>query len=309
VAKVNANGIRLNVQRLAPAAGAQPGAPIVVTLHGMLIDNLSSFYFSLGTYLANEGCDVVCYDLRGHGYSERTPDGYDMETAQADLSALLDALAIDRPVHLIGNSYGATLALAYGLAHPERVASLTLVEPPFLIEGLGEEMERSLTEILAAVSRDDVEMWLAEDAGRAVARTVSSARSMLTDTTIRRDMLATRPFSRARLANLGAPVLAVYGANSDIIGQAENLAAAVPDCTLVVLKKHTHSVLREATDYLRDLTRWWLTGRASTAMPVYDPPAGPGFFTPDWVRDKVPPADLRARAAAAGADAGQRTEP
>ncbi|WP_420497775.1 alpha/beta hydrolase [Parafrankia soli] len=92
MADVIANGIRLNVQRLTPTRGADPDAPIVVTLHGMVIDNLSSFYFSLGTFLANAGCDVVCYDLRGHGRSDQTPDGYDMASSLADLSGLLVAL-------------------------------------------------------------------------------------------------------------------------------------------------------------------------------------------------------------------------
>ncbi|ABW13118.1 alpha/beta hydrolase fold [Parafrankia sp. EAN1pec] len=258
MADVIANGIRLNVQRLTPTRGADPDAPIVVTLHGMVIDNLSSFYFSLGTFLANAGCDVVCYDLRGHGRSDQTPDGYDMASSLADLSGLLVALGIDRPVHMVGNSYGATLALAYSLAHPEQVASLTLIEPPFLIESLGAQMEHSLSRVLT-----------------------------------RRDMLATPSFDPARLAAFTAPVLAVYGANSDLIDHAASLSSLIPDCTLIILRNHTHAVLREATSYLRTLTHWWLFHHGTAPMPTYTPPPSPGFVMPAWVREKVPPPDLR----------------
>jgi pimeloyl-ACP methyl ester carboxylesterase len=262
-------------------------------LHGMVIDNLASFYFSLGNTLADAGCEVICYDLRGHGKSERTPSGYGIATAMADLTALLADLGVDRPVHLVGNSYGATLALAYGVEFADRVASLTLIEPPFLIEGLGEEMSRSLTQVLAAISDEEVEEWLAYSAGRAVGRIMRSAQSLLRDTTISVDMLATAPFSPERLRELPMPVLAVYGGNSEIIGQGEGLARLVPDCTLVVLEHHTHMVLREAVEYLRVLLRWWLLAR-DTEMPVYEFRGASKFELADWVLSRTVPADLNA---------------
>lgn len=290
MAEIVANGVRLHVQRLGPKGGAGPDAPVVVMVHGMVMDNIASFYFALGNCLAEAGCDVICYDLRGHGRSERTMGGYTMADSLADLRGLLDALGVDRPVHLVGNSYGATLTLSFGLAHPDRAASLTLIEPPFLIEGLGEEMARSLTQVLAAVSDDEVEEWLANSAGRAISRVTRSAQALLRETSIAEDMLATPPFTREKLSGLDVPVLAVYGANSEIIDQADGLAALVPDCTLVVLDHHTHMVLREATDYLRDLLRWWLFRRAEP-LPRYRR-SGPGFETPDWVRQMIPPPNL-----------------
>ena len=310
MAEIVANGVRLHVQRLTPKGGPRPDSPVVVTVHGMVVDNISSFYFALGNSLADAGCDVVCYDQRGHGRSERTPTGYTMNDSMADLTGLLDALGIDVPVHLVGNSYGATMTLAYGLAHPERVASLTLIEPPFLIEGLGEEMARSLTQVLAAVTDDEVEEWLAHTAGRALTRITRASQALLKETTIAQDMLATPPFSREKLSGLTVPVLAVYGANSEIIDQANLLAELVPDCTLVVLEQHTHMVLREAADYLKVLMRWWLF-RRSEPIPPYER-TGPGYDTPDWVRQMVPPPDLNAPrrkesslSAASGAPAGE----
>ncbi|AEH08801.1 alpha/beta hydrolase fold protein [Candidatus Protofrankia datiscae] len=289
--EVLANGVRLHVQRLSPRGGPRPGAPVVVMVHGMVMDNLSSLYFSLGTSLAHAGADVICYDLRGHGRSERTPDGYAMTDALADLSGLLDALGVDGPVHLVGNSYGATMALSYALEHAGQVASLTVIEPPFLVEGLGARMARSLARVSAGLDDAEVERWLERSAGRAVSRIARGAQTLLRETSIARDMLATEPFSPRRLARLNVPVLAVYGANSDIADHAEGLARLVPDCTLIVLAHHTHAVLREATDYLRVLLRWWLF-EPGTPVPPYADTAGRRFETPDWVTRMVPPPDL-----------------
>jgi len=307
VAEVVANGVRLHVQRLTPPGGPRPDAPVVVMLHGMVIDNLASFYFSLGNALADAGCEVICYDLRGHGKSERTPSGYGIANAMADLSAMLDELGVERPVHVVGNSYGATMGLTYGVEFPERVASLTLIEPPFRIEGLGEEMARSLTQVLAAISDDEVEEWLTYSAGRAVGRIMRSAQSLLRDTTISEDMLATEPFSPERLRALPVPVLAVYGGNSEIIEQGEGLAKLVPDCTLVVLERHTHMVLREAVDYLRELLRWWLLDR-DAPIPPYTMPGGRNFELADWVLSRTIPSDLNAERRAAEAVKADGTE-
>jgi pimeloyl-ACP methyl ester carboxylesterase len=300
--EVTANGVRLHVQRLAPPGGTEPGAPVVVTVHGMVMDNLSSFYFSIGTTLAAAGADVITYDLRGHGRSERTSTGYRLTDAMDDLTAVLDALGVTEPVHLVGNSYGATTVLAYGLEHGDRVASMTLVEPPFQIAGLGEEMARSLSQVSAGLSDAEVSEWLENGAGRAVTRIARGARTLLETTSIAEDMLATESFAPDRLRQLTLPVLAVYGANSDIIEQAEQLGSLLPDCTLVILEHHTHMVLREASAYLRDLMRWWVWDR-DAPLPPYRVAPGRTFATPDWVTLMVPPSDLNSarRAATAGA--------
>jgi pimeloyl-ACP methyl ester carboxylesterase len=275
------NGIRLHVQRLPPAGGATPVTPTVVMVHGMAIDNLSSLYFALGTHLADVGADVVCYDLRGHGRSERTPEGYTLPDTLSDLRGLLNTLGIDRRVHVIGNSYGATAALAFGVAHPEAVASLTLIEPPFQIEGLGEEMARSLSDVAAGLSDEEVRDFLRNDAGRAISRLVTKAESLIRDTSILRDMLATPPFTPAGLRKLRMPVLAVYGGKSEIAHQAHGLAELVPHCELVVLKEHTHMVVREATHHLRELLTWWLFDR-DAPRPVHQRVPFEPSDLPEW---------------------------
>ncbi len=79
-------------------------------------------------------------DMAGFGYST-VPDGYvfDRQAWLDQLLGLLDALGLER-VHVIGNSFGGSLALALAIAAPQRVGKLVLmgsVGVPFaLTEGL-----------------------------------------------------------------------------------------------------------------------------------------------------------------------------
>ena len=119
------------------------GERTVVFIHGLVMDNLSSFYFTLANPIA-ETCDVICYDLRGHGMSERPPTGYSVDTLVADLAALLDALEITRPVDIVGNSFGGLLALAFAAKHPDRVARLALIDAHTGVDGWAAQMTATL---------------------------------------------------------------------------------------------------------------------------------------------------------------------
>jgi pimeloyl-ACP methyl ester carboxylesterase len=70
---------------------------------------------------------VVAYDQRGTGRSI-APRGTALGQAEhvADLEQLRRTLGADR-MHLLGHSWGGSLALLYAAEHPDRVASLTLV--------------------------------------------------------------------------------------------------------------------------------------------------------------------------------------
>lgn len=68
-------------------------------------------------------------DLPGHGRSADLDAVVDFQVQSA---AMADALAdqIGPPVHLVGHSFGATVAFRLGLEVPDKFASLVLVEPP-----------------------------------------------------------------------------------------------------------------------------------------------------------------------------------
>src|SRR5205085_11625371 len=125
MADVGANGVKFHVQRLVPKH-AIPRTTVVL-LHGLIIDNLSSFYYTLAGPIMDAGAEAFLYDLRGHGRSERPATGYGPVDSVADLAALLDACGIDHPVYLLGISYGAVVAARLALDRPGRGAGCSLV--------------------------------------------------------------------------------------------------------------------------------------------------------------------------------------
>jgi pimeloyl-ACP methyl ester carboxylesterase len=67
----------------------------------------------------------------GYGIEDRAlPPAYSIRTESAAVAATLDALGVTGPVDLVGHSSGALILLDFALAHPERVRTLTLSEPP-----------------------------------------------------------------------------------------------------------------------------------------------------------------------------------
>lgn len=70
---------------------------------------------------------VVAPDLAGFGYTQ-VPE--DIEYTRArwldQIVGFLDALGLDK-VHVVGNSFGGSMALALAIAHPERVDRLVLM--------------------------------------------------------------------------------------------------------------------------------------------------------------------------------------
>lgn len=82
-----------------------------------------------GLALGLPGVTLTAPDLLGHGRSadwDGRSDFHSLATRQA--MGLLRAMP-DGPVHLIGHSFGATVALRMALEDMDRIASLTLFEP------------------------------------------------------------------------------------------------------------------------------------------------------------------------------------
>lgn len=76
-------------------------------------------------------CRMVAMDLPEHGRSGPRDPSVTWQTQSLQMAlALLDQG--EKPADLIGHSFGATVALRLAYEHPERVRSLTLIEPVFL---------------------------------------------------------------------------------------------------------------------------------------------------------------------------------
>lgn len=104
--------------------------PPVLLLHGWPQDSFS--WRKVMPRLADRH-RVVAPDLRGFGRSGAPGSGYDGITFGADALALLDALEIER-AHVIGHDWGGFAAFGLGIAAPQRVASMVVLNtiPPWL---------------------------------------------------------------------------------------------------------------------------------------------------------------------------------
>ncbi|MCG7360085.1 alpha/beta hydrolase [Roseomonas sp. ACRSG] len=77
---------------------------------------------------------VLRYDQRGAGGSEKPRQPFGLETLVSDLDALLAALRLHSPFHLVGAAMGAAQAVMLAARRPGEVASLALLNPALEID-------------------------------------------------------------------------------------------------------------------------------------------------------------------------------
>ncbi|MET8893898.1 alpha/beta fold hydrolase [Streptomyces albogriseolus] len=113
--------------------GPRDGQPVVFH-HGWPLS--SDDWDAQMLFFLRHGYRVIAHDRRGHGRSDQTAGGHEMDTYAADVAALTDALDLRDAVH-IGHSTGGGEAARYvARAKPGRVAKAVLVGavPPVMVK-------------------------------------------------------------------------------------------------------------------------------------------------------------------------------
>ncbi len=129
--QIEINGVRLHAETY-----GDPSDPVIIVLHGGPGGDYRS---QLGAKALADTNFVVFYDQRGAGLSERVPaEELTVPKYVAELDAVIENYSPDRPVTLLGHSWGAMLATAYLGEAPEKVARAILLEPGFFT---AEEMQ------------------------------------------------------------------------------------------------------------------------------------------------------------------------
>lgn len=120
---VEARGLRFHL------AEAGAGDDVVLCLHGWPQHWL--MWRDLMRRLADRH-RVLALDLRGFGWSDAPPDGYDKENMATDVAAVLDALGIER-VKLVGHDWGGWIGFLLALREPRRIESFLAlgIAPPW----------------------------------------------------------------------------------------------------------------------------------------------------------------------------------
>ncbi|MFN2451091.1 MAG: alpha/beta fold hydrolase, partial [Candidatus Dormibacteria bacterium] len=74
---------------------------------------------------------VTAPDLAGFGHSDRPSVAYDRAFHLDNVDALVESVAGDLPITLVGHSMGSVIAALWAARHPERIGALALVAAPF----------------------------------------------------------------------------------------------------------------------------------------------------------------------------------
>jgi pimeloyl-ACP methyl ester carboxylesterase len=102
---------------LAVRAAGKASLPMILFVHGFSLD-LTAWHYQWTELSARYRC--VLFDMRSHGRSGRAAAGDLTPSAFGhDLGAVLDAVAPDRPVLVVGHSMGSMAILALAESRPE----------------------------------------------------------------------------------------------------------------------------------------------------------------------------------------------
>jgi pimeloyl-ACP methyl ester carboxylesterase len=132
---VMSNGIRIHYWR----TGGE-GKPVMMMAHGITDYGLS--WASLAAKFESD-YDIIMYDARGHGFSEKPEGPYSLDAHVEDLVGLIKALEIKKPI-LVGHSMGCSTVASAGAAYPDLPAAIIMEDPVFpdALEYLTEDILR-----------------------------------------------------------------------------------------------------------------------------------------------------------------------
>ncbi|MFC0199444.1 alpha/beta fold hydrolase [Paracoccus rhizosphaerae] len=217
-----------------------PGDPDrpALALHCML--GSGSYWGPIARHLDGR-IDLRGFDMPGHGRS----DDWDPAADDPDLHTAVTRIAasfIQRPLDLIGHSFGATVALRIAVAAPDAIRSLTLIEP-VLFAAAPDAAQDALDDRMAEAVRagDDegaarafLSVWGAEDPTTlppAVMEQMTRRIGMVVQTQDALHGDSGRILREGGLEAIDAPVLIISGADSPpvIRNIADALAARLPD--------------------------------------------------------------------------------
>ena len=265
---VDVNGLRMHV------AEAGEGEPLVM-LHGWpqhwyewrhLIGPLAEHY------------RVICPDLRGLGWTDAPPRGYDKENLASDVLALLDEIGIDR-FRLAGHDWGGWAGYLICMREPERVERYLALNiyPPFLpvsagavlrfwrfwyqwviaAPGIGAWAVRQVARDNPVLNWIGVEAWTPEDSEIFLSRLRDPARARASVQYYRSFQLREVPAitaGRYRREPMRTPTLLLFGTEDKVQPAAglKGVEDRADDLTVELVPGVGHFIADEAPDLVRD---------------------------------------------------------
>jgi pimeloyl-ACP methyl ester carboxylesterase len=286
-------GILLAVTLGACTADTNPAGPVAArTEAGFMAVDTDSLYYEAagqgepvvlihGTYGDRRMWDpqfetlatafrVIRYDHRGFGRSPASAMPY---SPVQDLLHLLDRLHIER-AHLVGNSLGGSLAIAFALQHPERVKSIVTIAGQadgFIVAKA--DRDRDLTTFQAARrgGAEGIRRWLAHPSV-AVAMSDSAVAPRLRKMAQENQGIfqmanwpveSLTPKPARRLGEIKVPALVIVGARDTRANRAlaDSTAQGIKGARLVTIAGADHLPQLERPDAVNRLLAEFLRGK------------------------------------------------
>ena len=135
----------------------------VALIHSLAMD--ASFWDRVAPLLQDHA-DILVYDCRGHGRSDKPKGPYTVELFAADLADLLDHVGWPSAT-VCGASMGGTVAIAFAAAYPQRVDGLGLFDTtcwygPEAPVQWAERAQKALDEGLQALTGFQKTRWFSD---------------------------------------------------------------------------------------------------------------------------------------------------
>jgi pimeloyl-ACP methyl ester carboxylesterase len=218
----------------------------------------------------------IAVDLRGHGETtcDADVDTYLVEDHAEDVRDLLDGLGIDR-AHVVGLSLGGMVALAFGLAHPERVISLATMGTP--VHATPSVFARTTLAVgtrylFRRLRRSDGADWLARSSAKRWSKLPEVRAYMIEDCRgidveefkrVWRGVV--RYALRDRLPEMKLPVLVIAGARDANRRQSRRSSELLPNARFELVDGAGHITNRDATETVNGLLVQWLAEHGGPA--------------------------------------------
>ena len=220
---------------------------------------------------------VILYDHRGTGKSDKPDEAYTTRSLAADAIGLLDALDIREAAHVLGPSHGGRIAQWVGLDFPERVRSLTLAATgPGQVDAAFEPTRGIPAHVVEAMVEKGFERYMREHLGGPFFfseefRTEHSAvieehldayfQHPTPLVNYLRHVIARQTHQTLDLLHeIQAPTLIVVGefdtatvATGNHVATSRVMAERIPNAELVLVKDAAHSFFQEAPEQINEI--------------------------------------------------------
>lgn len=258
-----ADGTRLHYS----VSGRRDGEPVLM-IQGLGADSRGWLRQRLAFAARHQ---VIVFDNRGVGRSDRPPGPYDLEVMATDALAVLDAAGV-ADAHVMGASMGGVIAQIIAVRHPERVRSLILActacrQLPWRRELLAEWAEVAEHEGMGGFTTYAVRWVIGPRSLRrfwpALGLVGTLAQNLTPDSFLAQvqAILATDDDLRFELRAVRAPTLVLVGTQDILtpLGDSEEIADLIPGAELAVIGGGAHGFMfehasafnRTALDFLR----------------------------------------------------------